>query len=265
MEILLQDRFQEKYIVQQDTTYTIDVQSCATGFMMMEIDTGCTSLDLQIHAQESANTRVFIYNHAQNDVQLNIQISQEQDSNLEMGLLDIEKHQFVWNHHVDLKETGAYFKILSGQLCHEQGKKSCDMEVCHEASHTQGIMNHFAVLLDKGQFEMVANGNILKNCKEAQSHQATRVLTLGKDHSAKVIPLLLIDENEVKASHALTIGQPDADQLYYLQSRGLTYKQALGLLSIGYFLPVIEMIEDEDLKQQLQETMESQVGLYGNQ
>ena len=87
-------------------------------------------------------------------------------------------------------------------------------------------------------------------------------MTLGKDHKAKVIPLLLIDENDVKASHAQTIGQPDEDQLYYLQSRGLTNRQAMGLLSIGYLLPVLERIRDEDLKKELQQTMESKVGLY---
>ena len=80
-----------------------------------------------------------------------------------------------------------------------------------------------------------------------------------------VIPLLLIDENDVKASHALTIGQPDADQLYYLQSRGLSTKQAVGLLSVGYFLPVIDLVEDEELKDSLRQEMESKVGLYGHQ
>ena len=125
-------------------------------------------------------------------------------------------------------------------------------------------MKNFSVLLDKGQYEMVANGNIKKGCVEAQSHQATRVLTLGQGHKTKVIPLLLIDENDVKASHALTIGQPDEDQLYYLQSRGLTTKQAVGLLSVGYFLPVIELIDNEEEKVQLRQEMESKVGLYGS-
>ena len=61
-------------------------------------------------------------------------------------------------------------------------------------------------------------------------------------HSSEVVPILYIDENDVKASHAMTLGQPDADQLYYLQTRGLNLEQALGLMSIGYFLPVIEQI-----------------------
>lgn len=111
---------------------------------------------------------------------------------------------------------------------------------------------------------MVANGNILKGAFDSASHQETRVLTLGKDHETKVIPLLLIDENDVKASHALTIGEPDENQLYYLQSRGLSKETALGLLSVGYFMPVIRQIENEDLREQLREEMERKVGIYGH-
>ena len=166
---------------------------------------------------------------------------------------------------MDLKEQGAEYEILSGQLCQEHIKKVCDMEVRHNAPHTNGQMKNFAVLFDYGQYQMIANGNIKKGCFDAQSHQATRVLTLGQGHKTKVIPLLLIDENDVKASHALTIGQPDADQLYYLQSRGLSTKQAVGLLSVGYFLPVIDLVEDEELKDSLRQEMESKVGLHGHQ
>ena len=63
----------------------------------------------------------------------------------------------------------------------------------------------------------------------------------------------------------MTLGQPDADQLYYLQTRGLNLEQALGLMSIGYFLPVIEQIENKDLREQIQCRVEEKVGLYGHQ
>ena len=139
-----------------------------------------------------------------------------------------------------------------------------DIEILHEAPHTFGYMENFSVLFDRAHYEMVANGNIQKGCYGSQSHQTTRVLTLGKDHKAQVIPLLLIDENDVKASHAQTIGQPDEEQLYYLKSRGLSQRQAMGLLSIGYLLPILELVSDEATKEKMREEMESKVGLYGH-
>ena len=45
-------------------------------------------------------------------------------------------------------------------------RKSIDMEVRHNAPHTNGQMKNFAVLFDHGQYQMVANGNIKKGCFE---------------------------------------------------------------------------------------------------
>lgn len=228
------------------------------------LEEDANQLDLHVLCKENSNSKLFILNHSKKSCVLNVRIEMKKDAQNQMGILDLQNSPLKWNHFVDLQEEGANYEILSGQLCHENIEKTCSMEVQHNAAHTTGLMKNFAVLFDKGQYEMVANGNIKKGCIEAQSHQATRVLTLGQGHKTKVIPLLLIDENDVKASHALTIGQPDEDQLYYLQSRGLTTKQAVGLLSVGYFLPVIELMDDEVEKNQLRQEMESKVGLYGS-
>ena len=72
---------------------------------------------------------------------------------------------------------------------------------------------------------------------------------------------LLIDENDVQASHATTMGQIDENQLYYLQTRGLTKTQALGLITIGYLLPIASSLDDETLQEELSAKVEKKVGL----
>ena len=47
--------------------------------------------------------------------------------------------------------------------------------------------------------------------------------------------------------------------------RGLSKQQAMGLLSVGYFLPVLDLVEDKELYESLRTYMESKVGLYGRQ
>ncbi len=240
-----------------------EINSLSNGFIQLEIDEGCTDLKLFVQLKEDAKFELFVLNHAKETCSLEIQMELNANAHCKMGLLDLEDSNLNWKQLVCLKQEGAEFEILSGQLCLPSIHKVGDIEVKHEAGHTFGQIRNFAVLSDDSVYEMQANGNILKGCHEANSHQATRVLTLGKGHKAKVTPLLLIDENNVKASHALSIGQPDEEQLYYLRSRGLTVSQSLGLLSIGYFLPVIEMVRDESLKLALREEMEGKVGLYG--
>ncbi len=134
-----------------------------------------------------------------------------------------------------------------------------------ETDHTFGKMHNFAVLHRAADYDMVAAGKIVKGARGSESHQETRVLTLDADHKTRVLPILYIDENEVKASHAMTVGQPDADQMYYLESRGLSNLQAMSLLSIGYFMPVISLAGSEDLRHRLREDLERKAGLYGHQ
>jgi Fe-S cluster assembly protein SufD len=63
-----------------------------------------------------------------------------------------------------------------------------------------------------------------------------------------VHPRLYIDNNDVQAGHAQSIGQVDGEQLYYLQTRGLTHDEATKLIVYGYLYPVAEVIADETLR-----------------
>lgn len=85
---------------------------------------------------------------------------------------------------------------------------------------------------------------------------------MSEQHDSEVVPVLLIDENDVKASHATTLGQPDENQLYYLQTRGLSRKQALGLLTVGYIMPITELFEQEAIRNALKDEIEMKVGLH---
>ncbi|MPN41600.1 hypothetical protein SDC9_189154 [bioreactor metagenome] len=71
--------------------------------------------------------------------------------------------------------------------------------------------------------------------------------------------MLLIDENDVEASHATSVGQIDENQMVYLQSRGLNEKQVMGLITIGYLMPITGFIQNEELKEVLTNVIESKV------
>lgn len=60
----------------------------------------------------------------------------------------------------------------------------------------------------------------------------------------------------VEASHAMSIGRVDDEQLYYLMSRGLTLPQVTALISSGYLMPVADVIEKEEIRSVLREELE---------
>lgn len=261
MERIYEDVFQDRLEIKED--FKIVVSPRSKGESMVDVVEG-GMLRFELDVMESSTLKLFIRNLAKAPLHIDMRGLIHANAHVEFSFLDLEEQEVTFDEHVRLFQEGASIDNTTSQLVRD-GMKKGNIEIRHEAAYTSGHMHNFAVLFDHAKYEMVANGNIEKKAKESASHQETRVLTLGKDHAAKVIPLLLIDENEVKASHALTIGEPDEAQLYYLQSRGLSKEMALGLLSVGYFMPTIRKIEDETLREQVREDMERKVGVYGHQ
>jgi Fe-S cluster assembly scaffold protein SufB len=68
-----------------------------------------------------------------------------------------------------------------------------------------------------------------------------RILLLDKQSSAVAEPKLEIENNDVKASHAATVGKIDEDQLFYLESRGVNINEAKKLIVEGFLKEVEEV------------------------
>lgn len=182
------------------------------------------------------------------------------DSRLEVAFCELEDNSCQIDAVYMLPHTGGSVTVKSASIVSQ--KKEFKIRCVHESPYTTGLMEHYAVVKERGSYRMEACGKIEKGAHESASHQTTRVLTMSKEHDSEVLPVLLIDENDVKASHATTLGQPDENQLYYLQSRGLSRKQALGLLTLGYLLPISELFADEQLQEELKNEIETKVGLH---
>lgn len=262
MEKRYQNRFEDRIETDQPIHLVFDPR--CHGSLVILLEGEQEAFDLYLDAGDSADVKVFIQNGMKKPASLHVRSQVEQQARVQIGLLDLQEYPLDLTLDGNLNQPGASMEIYTAQLCLKDALKKGSVEITSHAAHTSGIMHNFAVCFDGGQYEMVASGRIDKGASDSDSHQETRVLTMGKDHQTKVIPILYIDENDVKASHALTIGQPDAQQLYYLQSRGLNARQAMGLLSIGYFKPVLSLIDQEQLRLDLEMETERRVGLHEN-
>ena len=72
-------------------------------------------------------------------------------------------------------------------------------------------------------------------------------------------PILLIDEDDVVAGHAASVGRVDPLQLYYLMSRGITKHEAERLIIHGFLAPVVNQLPIETVKNQLTQVIEGKV------
>ena len=97
-----------------------------------------------------------------------------------------------------------------------------------------------------------------ENARNSSANQQNRNLLLSPTAQADSDPVLEIHTNDVqRGSHGATVGPVEDDQLFYLQSRGLTLAEATDLLIRGFFLEVLDRVPDEQLRQELEGLVES--------
>lgn len=104
----------------------------------------------------------------------------------------------------------------------------------------------------------IINGvtKIEKGATKANGEQTEKVLMLSPKSRGDANPILLIDEDDVTAGHAASVGQVNPEQVYYLMSRGISKREAERLIINGFLAPVVEEIPIEAVQEQLRSLLE---------
>lgn len=130
------------------------------------------------------------------------------------------------------------------------------------APHTSGIITNHGVMRERSQGHFDGIGFIEKGAHQANAQQESRFMVLDDAAKATTNPILLIDEYDVTAGHAASVGRVDEETLYYLQSRGLSNHEANALVTLGFLMPLIETVSDERLREKLLHVIETKVSQH---
>ena len=160
-------------------------------------------------------------------------------------------------HDVSLKFTAeggeAYVDglyMLSGAQ-HADTHSSIDHAVPNCTSHQtyKGVLNDRS----RGVF----NGKVFvrENASGTDAQQSNKNLLLSNDARVDTKPQLEIFNDDVKCSHGATVGQLEDEELFYLLSRGLNDSLARNLLTYGFAEEIVNKIEVESIKKELDEAV----------
>lgn len=131
--------------------------------------------------------------------------------------------------------------------------------IVHHGKETEGFILKHGVMKDAASSIFNGVGKIEKGASGANAEQESRVLMLSEKARGDANPILLIDEDDVMAGHAASVGRVDELQLYYLMSRGISKVDAERLIIHGFLAPVVERLPIESVKNQLTEIIERKV------
>ena len=152
-----------------------------------------------------------------------------------------------------LQAPGAHSEMLALTIAH--GTQEFDQRTLqiHQAPNTSSNLLYKNALLD--QAKTIFSGLIVvdPDAQKTDAYQSNRNLMLSDEAEANSLPGLEIQANDVRCTHGATSARIDAEQEFYLESRGINPTQAQELLVFGFFEEVLGKIENSQLHDSLAE------------
>jgi Fe-S cluster assembly protein SufD len=152
---------------------------------------------------------------------------------------------------VELTGDSSETKIVGAFFGHDDQHLDVNARVWHQGEHTTADLVTRGVLDDEARSVYEGVQDVGRDAWDTSSYQRENTLMLSDDSEADASPKLIIHNHDTEASHSATVGQVDREDLLYMTSRGIPSLQARNMLVEGFFVPVLEEIEVEELREDL--------------
>jgi len=142
----------------------------------------------------------------------------------------------------DMKHTGLYFTEREEHLDLFTSDR-------HEAGHTTGDTVWKGALTGESRASYEGLIHIIPKASEVDTYLQTHSMLLSPKAKGDAIPSLIVEVDNVKASHGGTVGELDPDQIFYMMTRGVSRAEAVRVMVEGYFEEVVQRLEDPGLEE----------------
>ena len=112
---------------------------------------------------------------------------------------------------------------------------------CRSEQLIKGVLDDAAKGVFQGQIQ------VAQNAQRTDGQQMSRVLMLSREAESNTKPELEIFADDVACSHGATIGELEADQLFYLMARGIPKEAARSLLVTAFIQEALAQIRNPQL------------------
>ncbi|PRT72276.1 Fe-S cluster assembly protein SufD [Streptococcus anginosus] len=180
----------------------------------------------------------------------------EDDSMIDWAIGVMNEGNVIADFDSDLFGRGSHADMKVVALSRGKQTQGIDSRVTNYGCNSIGNILQHGVILEKGTLTFNGIGHIIKGAKGADAQQESRVLMLSDQARSDANPILLIDENDVTAGHAASIGQVDPEDMYYLMSRGLDKATAERLVVRGFLGSVIVEIPVKEVRAEMIENID---------
>jgi len=147
------------------------------------------------------------------------------------------------------KVTGAYAGIGDQHLDYDTTQEHAAPDTVSDLAF-RGVLGGSSTAVWRGMIR------VDKDAQHTDAFQESRNLLLSPDSHADAIPGLEIEADDVRCTHAAAVAQVDAEQLYYLRSRGLSEEDAKRLVIDGFLQELVERTTEGPIRDALASALE---------
>lgn len=175
----------------------------------------------------------------------------EANSKLKYTIIDIGGKTSVSNYYSNIIGENADNDLKSIYLGIDNQRKDINYIAELRGIKTNIDIDVQGALQDSAKKNFKGTIDFKKGCKKAKGNENEYCMLLSDKAKSIALPMLLCTEDNVEGNHSTASGKIDNNQLFYIMSRGLSYKEAVKLIVKANFNKIIERITDEELKNEV--------------
>lgn len=173
------------------------------------------------------------------------------DSTVNYNIIDIGGKNSITNYYSNAKGEKSVNELKTVYLGIENQLKDLNYVAHLNGEKTVVNIDVQGALKDTAKKNFKGTLDFKKGCKKAKGDENEFCMLLSDKAKSIALPMLLCTEDDVEGNHSTASGKVDANDLFYIMSRGIEYKEAIKLIVRARFHKIIENIKDEDIKQEI--------------
>lgn len=203
--------------------------------------------NLKIKLENNSHLNSLYFSRLKENKTIDIDVERDASIDLKFILMNSDSHIDL---NININGENADVKVSTLSLAKDT-TKTLNINIIHNAKYTNSVVVNNGISFHEGHNVFNVNGTIKEQMAGSNARQITRGLILDSTGSCKALPILYIDNYDVKAYHGATIGKVNDEDLFYLMSRGLSKQESFMLIINGILEPFIKDLSDENLKNEI--------------
>lgn len=221
-----------KIVLKKEDKYQINIMKNTSLYIEINND---NNLILDFNINKNVKLKLYIIKKCSNNTIYEHYVLEKNSK------LDVDKFNDVNN----INENVTIDLIKENAICNynfktiSKTKENYNLIINHNSKNTISLIKNNGVNIEKGELLFNVSCYIKKGNNKCITNQNNRIIN-ETNNRCLILPNLFISENDIEASHSAYIGTLKENEIFYLESRGISKNEAKKLLIKGYLLSNID-------------------------